>query len=209
MNGFDGTALDRLRRARGISDAEEARELYARWAEHYDDDVYRALRVTGSNQVSGLLKAHCPPSPDLAVLDAGCGTGMLGSLLHGIGYRLIDGIDISPEMLAIARRKQVYRHLQEADINQSFSAPEPSYDAIVSAGTFVHGHVGAEGFRRLFAHLKTEGVMACSISMTVWQSEAIPGLIAALPADTLGNTIEAVIPGQPPDTHMLVLRRRS
>jgi predicted TPR repeat methyltransferase len=134
---------------------------------------------------------------------------MLGSLLHGIGYRLIDGIDISPEMLAIARRKQVYRHLQEADLNQSFSAPEPSYDAIVSAGTFVHGHVGAEGFRRLFAHLKTEGVMACSISMTVWQSEAIPGLIAALPADTLGNTIEAVIPGQPPDTHMLVLRRRS
>ena len=208
MNGSDGTALDRLRRARGISDAEEAREFYARWAEHYEDDVYQALRVTGSEHVARLLKTHCPPRGDFAVLDAGCGTGMLGSLLRGIGYRFIDGIDISPEMLAIARRKQVYRHLQEADLNQSFSAPERWYDAIVSAGTFVHGHVGAEGFRRLFAHLKPEGVMACSISVPVWQSEAIPDLIAALPADTLGNTIESVIPGQPPDTHMLVLQQQ-
>jgi trans-aconitate methyltransferase len=108
----------------------------------------------------------------------------------------IDGLDISPEMLAVARRKQVYRHLADADLNHAFSAPVPAYGAIVSAGTFVHGHVGATGFRQLFDLLKPGGVMACAISMTIWQDADVARIIAALPAHTLSNTVEAVIPGQ-------------
>lgn len=209
MNGADKTPMERLRRARSIAGATEARELYAHWAEHYDDDIYGMLGVTGSARIAELLQAHCPPRPGLSLLDAGCGTGMLGSLLNERGYSLMDGIDISPEMLAVARRKRAYRHLSEADLNQAFSAPEPPYGAIVSAGTFVHGHVGAAGFRRLFELVETGGVMACAISMAVWQDEDIARIIAALPADTLNGTVEAVIPEGAPDTRMVVLRRTS
>ncbi len=209
MSGAYETPMERLRRARSIAGATEARELYAHWAEHYDDDIYGSLGVTGSARVAELLQAHCPPHPGLSILDAGCGTGMLGSLLHERGYRLIDGIDISPEMLAVARHKGVYRHLAEADLNQDFGAPEPAYDAIVSAGTFVHGHVGAAGFLRLFEIAKTGGVLACAISMTVWQDEGIARIMASLPADTLSDTVEAVIPERAPDTRMVVLRRSS
>lgn len=208
MSGAEDTPLDRLRRARAITGAHDARKLYADWAERYDDDIYGALGVTGSARIAELLQTHCAPHPGLSVLDAGCGTGMLGSLLHERGYGQIDGLDISPEMLAVARRKQVYRHLAEADLNQAFSAPEPAYGAIASAGTFVHGHVGATGFRQLFDLLKPGGVVACAISMAVWQNEDVARIIAALPADTLSNTVEPVIPQGAPDTHMLVLQRR-
>jgi predicted TPR repeat methyltransferase len=208
MSDAEDKPLDRLRRARAITGAHDARKLYADWAEHYDNDIYDALGITGSARIAELLQTHCAPHPGLSVLDAGCGTGMLGKLLHERGYGQIDGLDISPEMLAVARRKQVYRHLADADLNHAFSAPVPAYGAIVSAGTFVHGHVGATGFRQLFDLLKPGGVMACAISMTIWQDADVARIIAALPAHTLSNTVEAVIPEGEPDTLMLVLQRR-
>ena len=48
--------------------------------------------------------ARVSRAPDATVLDAGCGTGRLTPLLQAAGLRTI-GIDPSPGMLAIARRR--------------------------------------------------------------------------------------------------------
>ena len=207
MNGDREEALTRIRRARSIAGADEARDLYAAWAEHYDNDVFGTLEVTGSARVAALLSAFLGPVSSPCILDAGCGTGAVGALLHDAGFRLVDGLDISPEMLAVAARKQVYRTLAEADLNQPFEPPQPGYDAVVSAGTFVHGHVGADGFAALARLLRPGGIMVCAIADSVWMQDRFDRLLPELELETLSHDLEAVLPGGVADVHMLAAKR--
>ena len=51
--------------------------------------------------------------------DLGCGTGRTGAWLaaHGVGE--IDGVDLSPGMLAAARARGVYRSLREGEVGDT------------------------------------------------------------------------------------------
>ncbi len=72
---------------------------YARLASRYDGSVER--------WAGGLRKAAltlCPPSGSLAILDVACGTGAQLALYGRPGCTLT-GIDTSPAMLEVARRK--------------------------------------------------------------------------------------------------------
>jgi SAM-dependent methyltransferase len=51
-----------------------------------------------------------------AAADLGCGTGRTGAWLRRRGVPAIDGVDLTPEMLAVARERAVYRRLVEGDV---------------------------------------------------------------------------------------------
>lgn len=208
MNGDSEKARANLQRARAITGSDDARSLYADWAASYDSDVFCTLKVTGSNTIADLLFEHTANVQAARVLDAGCGTGAVAERLKPLGFEVIDGVDLSPDMLKIARSKNLYRALTEANLNQAFDLPHTPYTAIVSAGTFTTGHVGATGFHNLFTHLEEAGLMVCAIANPVWQSDQLDAVIDKLPADVLVNSIEATIPDGEPDAHMLVLRKR-
>jgi predicted TPR repeat methyltransferase len=61
------------------------------------------------------------------VLDLACGTGRLGTWLKRRGAAIIDGVDLTPEMLEVARGKDVYRTLQVADVART-GLPAQAYD---------------------------------------------------------------------------------
>jgi SAM-dependent methyltransferase len=65
-------------------------------------------------------------------LDLACGTGRTGAWLAGKGVRNIDGIDLTPEMLAMARTKGVHRQLVIGDITRLPFASE-TYDLAVQS----------------------------------------------------------------------------
>jgi len=69
------------------------------------------------------------------VLDAGCGTGYLSRQLTRQGARVI-GVDISPEMIAIAREKASAQGLSVEhcvdSVSELGSVPDRSVDAVVS-----------------------------------------------------------------------------
>jgi len=88
---------DPLERARSISTAEEATQLYAEWAATYDEDVFGALGVIGSARIAELLVGALT-DPAQPVVDLGCGTGAVGQRLTQLGVTTIDGIDLSPEI---------------------------------------------------------------------------------------------------------------
>ncbi|WP_337659955.1 class I SAM-dependent DNA methyltransferase [Anderseniella sp. Alg231-50] len=207
MNGDSEKARRNLRRARAITGSDDARSVYAEWAISYDRDVFSTLKVTGTDTIADLLCEHTADIPGARVLDAGCGTGAVAARLKIHGFDQIDGVDLSPDMLKIARSKALYRTLIEADLNRSFDLPHSPYTAIVSAGTFTTGHVGAAGFQNLFAHLAANGLMACVIANPVWARDQFDALIDTLPAEVLSNQVKATIPDGEPDAHMLVLRR--
>ncbi|MBL8744326.1 MAG: class I SAM-dependent methyltransferase, partial [Myxococcales bacterium] len=52
-------------------------------------------------------------------IDLACGTGRIGAWLASMGARIIDGVDLCPEMLAGARARGIYRELREEDIRHT------------------------------------------------------------------------------------------
>lgn len=168
MSGREGSSdpTGPLSRARSIRSAADARALYAEWASAYDDDVFGRMQVTGSAMVADLL-AEYVEDVTAPVVDVGCGTGAVGLRMSALGYTNLSGFDLSPEMLAIARATGVYRSLVAADLNDVPVHGRP-FDASVSAGTFLGGHLGARAVAPLLSMLRPGAVLVWSVAPSVW-----------------------------------------
>ena len=68
-------------------------------------------------------------SIDRAV-DLGCGTGRTGAWLQAHGVAHIDGVDVTPEMLSVARERGVHDRLIEADVRAT-GLDDDGYDLAV------------------------------------------------------------------------------
>ena len=138
---MSGTGDDELglEAAYAVETPDDNRALYARWAETYESDFMAAKGYEYHLHVAALFVAGS--RPDGPVLDVGCGTGVVGAALADRGVTTIDGVDISPEMLAQARSKGSYRHLLEADLTVGMEVADDTYAGLTSAGTFTHGHL--------------------------------------------------------------------
>jgi 2-polyprenyl-3-methyl-5-hydroxy-6-metoxy-1,4-benzoquinol methylase len=75
------------------------------------------------------LLLGCLPVPTARVADLGCGTGTLSVLLAGEGYD-VTGLDLSDEMVALARAKAA-----ERGVDVSFAVGDAAHPEL-PAGTF-------------------------------------------------------------------------
>src|SRR4249920_967011 len=66
------------------------------------------------------------------VLDLACGTGRIAQWIEQRCSAAIDGVDITPEMLAVARSKGVYRTLSVADVVRT-KLPAATYDLCIQS----------------------------------------------------------------------------
>jgi SAM-dependent methyltransferase len=103
----------------------DARTGYARWAPTYEDTVEDAMDVA-------LLRQLRVPRWDAVrrAADLGCGTGRTGAWLRAQGVGAVDGVDVTPEMLARARERGAHDHLVEADVADT-GLPGGAYDLVV------------------------------------------------------------------------------
>ena len=202
-------AADLVARARSLRSTDDAVALYRDWAESYDGDVFDTLGVIGSWRIADLLAEH-HADRSAAVLDLGCGTGVVAAHLRDRGFTTIDGWDISPEMLAVAARRGSYRALRVVDLTKPFAVVDDHdgagrYAASISAGTFTSGHVDATAVPRIVEALDEHAVVAWVIAKA-WAStfrEALRALGFAIEFDAL----EPIRRGGPAESVMLVARR--
>ena len=194
---------ERIARARSITSAGEAAAVYRDWAASYDDDVFGRLGFTGSARIAELLVAHLPDR-SAPVLDLGCGTGAVGVRLAELGVTTIDGVDLSPEMLAIAERTGAYRTLAVADLTAGDLELPGGYGATISAGTFTTGHVGPDAVPRLLRALEPAGLIAWVIGDGMWPS--FEPVLSASALDVLHAAHEAIRRGAGPEAVMFVAR---
>ena len=180
---------DPVSRARSVADSAEARDVYADWAATYDHDVFTTRGFTGSDRIAELLAEHLPVR-DQPVLDLGCGTGAVGVRLAALGFTTIDGVDLSPEMVAIAATKGVYRQLTVRDLTATVLDLPAGRAGLVSAGTFTTGHLGPEVAPRVLDLLAASGVVAWVIGAEVW-SEFEP-VLDRLPLEVLHRDLEPI-----------------
>lgn len=73
----------------------------------------------------------------LAVLDAGCGTGLCGEVLRPYAATLV-GVDLSEGMLRLAASRQVYDDLYQCELTTFLETQQASFDLIVSSDTLCY-----------------------------------------------------------------------
>jgi predicted TPR repeat methyltransferase len=74
------------------------------------------------------------------VLDLGCGTGLCGPLLKPLA-RTLTGVDLSPNMLEMARKRGIYDQLVCSDLTTFLEPQTACFDLVVATDVFIY--VGA------------------------------------------------------------------
>ncbi|WP_306029178.1 class I SAM-dependent methyltransferase [Stappia sp. MMSF_3263] len=162
-----------LKRAYALDgDAEKIRDLYADWAQSYDGDTTRGMGYVAPAIAAEALAGALGSAE--AVLDAGCGTGLVGRELDSRIEAAIDGIDLSPGMLEQARGKGVYRRLAEADLTAPLAFADNTYDGVVSVGVFTSGHVGPGAIDELARVARPGAPLVVTVHEKVWESDGYP-----------------------------------
>jgi len=190
--GFMGKAYD-------VVTPDDSRKLYDGWASSYDNDLTGTYGYVGPAQTLEVLLDHLQNTSTavpLRMLDAGCGTGLLGELLRKekvMEGGWLEGVDISEDMLAQSKTKGIYDALFPADLTDAHvdSLVSKSYDVVVSSGTFTHGHVGPNGIYELLRSVKAPvGLLCFSVNLGVWESDGYQLFLDELVEKKLGQVLE-------------------
>jgi MFS family permease len=131
--------LDRLYGAASLG---ELKAEYERIAPAYDAALVDGMGYRSPEAVTAVARRVLPF--DARILDAGAGTGLLGVALAEAGFTRLDGLDLSPRMLAEAARKNIYGELREGLLGAALDYRTGAFDAVVSAGVLTVGHAPAE-----------------------------------------------------------------
>jgi predicted TPR repeat methyltransferase len=161
---------------------DELMEVYDGWAARYDDELLEEWGYTSPQKAVDLLSESMKLS-DLRVLDAGCGTGLVGSLLKVAGVPNITGIDYSSGMLAKAQEKRIYDVLHMMDMNESLDLASNSFDAVTCIGTFTSTHVKPDAIRELVRVTRPGGSVIFTVRDDYWRATHFVDLVAGLHAE--------------------------
>jgi len=198
--------------------------LYQEWASSYDDNLIIGLGSVHHQRLADRF-AEVAKRGDGPVLDVGCGTGLLGAELSLRGGWAIDGLDISPEMLAEAVEKSnpagepLYGTLITADLTRSLAAADNTYGSVVSAGLFKPGHAGPGVIGELVRITRPGGLLVLGVDSDFYSEYGFDRYLASLVNEGsvggLSVTVEPVYVGsyEGPDhdhatdtAHLIVMR---
>ena len=113
------------------------RALFDDYAPRFDRHLVEALDYRGPEVVLAALERAAPGRRFGRALDLGCGTGLMGRALSGrVGA--IDGVDLSPAMVALAREAGCYASLTAGPLEDALSAGTDRYDLVTAADVFVY-----------------------------------------------------------------------
>ncbi|CAH1257805.1 WBSCR27 [Branchiostoma lanceolatum] len=141
---------------------EESQDFYKTWAATYDKDLQRA-EYNAPLATANLLLKHFGGKTDVRILDVAAGTGLSGEALQEVGFRSIDALDPSDDMLALAKKKNVYGRLIKNFLGTNrLDIEDGEYDAIVMVGGMAEGHVKCDCLEELIRVVKPGGfVVIC------------------------------------------------
>jgi predicted TPR repeat methyltransferase len=157
-------------RVLNASNKEELRDVYSEWADKYDHDLLIEMGYVAP-VVAGKLLLEYLDDKEALVMDAGCGTGLVGEFLHQEGYLNIEGLDYSEQMLEKARGKGFYKKLSQGDLLGRLDITENTFDSIISVGTFTCGHVGPAALNELVRITRPGGFICITVRDQAWEED--------------------------------------
>ena len=151
-------------------------EVYRDWAKKYDYDNDHVLGTVSQPKSVNLLTTRLKDK-NAEIIDVGCGTGLVGENLKAKDFIYFDGIDISEDMLSIAKSRG-YRNLFLGSLNKQLHVLDDAYDAAMCVGVFTHGHVSSDGFKELCRIVKPGGYVCFTINEGVFEEYGFKEMIA-------------------------------
>ncbi|WP_287325963.1 class I SAM-dependent methyltransferase [Okeania sp. SIO1F9] len=158
-------------------------ERYDKWASTYNVDVKNRNYYAPSYIVEYLMEVvnqqviDYSNKSELKVLDAGCGTGLLGVKLRQEGFSYIDGVDFSHEMVKLAYETGAYQYLMGwCDLNKK--PPfffHHQYDLTICCGVFSFDLVKPTALRWLMEVTKPGGIILMSTRLVFCETYNFEG----------------------------------
>jgi uncharacterized SAM-dependent methyltransferase/ubiquinone/menaquinone biosynthesis C-methylase UbiE len=192
-----GQDIDAIwKRAYSARTRDDLRALYKDWAATYDAD-HSKVGFFGHEATARVMARHLTRHDGARVLDAGAGTGAAGEALAGLGFADIVGLDLSDDMLDVARTKGVYSQLLTADLALPVDAFGPdSFDAAVLVGVFSFGQAPPEALDEIVRLVRPGGVVAFTMRTDFFEQDAmgVRSKIEALERRGIWRSLEVTDP---------------
>lgn len=139
----------------------ETRELYNDWACSYErENLVKGYRTPWMG--AAMMARHLPAGSG-PILDAGCGTGLVGEALNVLGYDPVIGCDLSQGMLDHAAERGGYADLVTQDMTQRFRWDDDHFAGFTCIGCFAPAHAPAESLREMVRVTRPGGVGVFSL----------------------------------------------
>jgi len=192
--------LDELRTGDGLSAAahESAAQVvdrYDTWAIEYETDV-RRWGYTLPEDIARIVAGHAPIG---RVLDAGCGTGLIGLALgaSGIGPDRLIGIDASASSLLLAVEGRAYGSVAQVDLAAGLPFDAQTFGAVVCGGVLTYLPDPAPALREFARVLRPGGVAVVSQRTDLWLERNFDDVLGQLRAQGLFVDVGERVPYLP------------
>ena len=151
-----------------LKTSEELLKYYQDWT---NDNKYNKDMVdwnyTAPQEVVSILKKYAL-NKNFKILDAGCGTGLVGIELKKYGYLNIEGVDFSQSMLDLVPQ-DIYRKIEKNELNKSLKFKDDMYDIVMCVGTFTYGHVKPQALDELIRITRNGGLICFTINEGIYE----------------------------------------
>ena len=172
-----------------LTKPEEILKYYQDWTKEnkYNQDMVD-LNYVAPKETVLVLKKYAADN-NWKILDAGCGTGLVGIELKKNGYSNIEGVDLSQNMLDLIPRN-IYKKIEKVDLNKPLKFNTNMYDAVTCVGTFTYGHVKPQALNELIRIIKNKGLICFTINEGVYEKYGFDNKIKELTKDKFWNIKE-------------------
>lgn len=146
--------------------ADEIVGRYDDWALDYDADV-RRWGYTLPEDIAAMVLSQSPVG---RILDAGCGTGLIGHALvaRGVDAGRLVGIDASQASLAIAAESGNYVDVSRVDLTSGLPFDDHTFGAVVCGGVLTYVPDAAPTLREFVRVLRPGGFAVVSQRIDLW-----------------------------------------
>ncbi|MGV9355426.1 class I SAM-dependent methyltransferase [Streptomyces misionensis] len=155
------------------STSDSAQDFYRGLGEFYDTITRVQEYPRWARLYRDLLERHTAPGRRL--LDLGCGTGKSALELARLGFE-VTGVDLSPEMLEVARRKDGADRVDFVTADMRALPDLGTFDAVVTMGeplTYLPGEEDlARVFRGVRRSLAADGILVLDLPTAGFQDRA-------------------------------------
>ena len=169
----------------------EVEDYYDEWTveNKYDKDMVD-WKYSGPQETVILFKKY-NSKKEIKILDAGCGTGLVGVELKKNGYLNLDGADFSQKMLDLVP-KNIYENLFKIDLNQKVNIADDTYQGITCVGTFTFGHVNPPALDEMIRICKNESLICFTINIGIYEEYGFDKKIKELEDNNSWKIIEFI-----------------
>ena len=172
-----------------IKKPEELLKYYQNWTDNnkYNKDMVDWNYTAPQETVSVLRKYALKKNS--RILDAGCGTGLVGIELKKYGYSNIEGVDFSQSMLDLVPQN-IYQKIEKIDLNKPLKFKHNIYDVVMCVGTFTYGHVKPHALDEIIRITKNKGLVCFTINEGIYEEYGFDKKIKELTNNKLWNVKE-------------------